>query len=59
MLSIVGKILGSDKVLAKGMDLIDSMHTSETEMIEAKTAAKVELMKSYAETYVDYSYVET
>ena len=23
MLSIVGKILGSDKVLAKGMDLID------------------------------------
>ena len=48
MLSIVGKILGSDKVLAKGMDLIDSIHTSETEAIEAKTAQKVELLKNYA-----------
>lgn len=48
MIGVIGKILGSDKIISKGMDLIDSMHTSETEAIEAKTAAKVELMKSYA-----------
>ena len=48
MIGIIGKILGSDKVLSKGMELIDSMHTSETEAIEAKTAQKVELLKNYA-----------
>ena len=48
MINIIGKILGSDKIISKGMDLIDSMHTSETEAIEAKTAQKVELLKSYA-----------
>ena len=57
MLSIVGKILGSDKVLAKGMDLIDSMHTSETEAIEAKTAQKVELLKNYAPFKVAQRYL--
>jgi uncharacterized membrane protein len=48
MIGIIGKILGSDKIISKGMDLIDSMHTSETEAIEAKTAQKVELLKNYA-----------
>ena len=48
MLGVIGKILGSDKIISKGMDLIDSMHTSETEAIEAKTAQKVELLKNYA-----------
>ena len=49
MIGIIGKILGSDKVLSKGMELIDSMHTSETEAIEAKTAQKVELLKNLDE----------
>ena len=48
MIGIIGKILGSDKIISQGMSLIDSMHVSETEAIEAKTMAKVELMKSYA-----------
>ena len=48
MIGIIGKILGSDKIISQGMSLIDSMHVSETEAIEAKTAQKVELLKNYA-----------
>ena len=48
ILGVLGKILGSETVIKKGMDLIDDMHTSETESIEAKTQAKVALMNSYA-----------
>ena len=31
ILGALGKILGSETVIKKGMDLIDDMHTSETE----------------------------
>ena len=48
MLGVIGKILGSDKVIEKGLDLIDSMHTSTEEEIAAKTQQKVALMQSYA-----------
>ena len=48
MLGILGRILGSGDVISKGMDLIDSMHTSTEEEIAAKTKAKVDMMNAYA-----------
>lgn len=47
-MGILSKMLGSGDVISKGLDLIDSMHTSETEAIEAKTKAKTDLLASYA-----------
>lgn len=47
-MGIINNILGSGDVIGKGLDLIDSFHTSETEAIEAKTKAKTELLASYA-----------
>ena len=47
-MSILGNILGNSDVVSKGMDLIDSFHTSETEAIEAKTKAKTDLLTSYS-----------
>jgi hypothetical protein len=47
-MGILSVIFGSGDVISKGMDLIDSFHTSDTEMIEAKTKAKTELMQAYA-----------
>jgi hypothetical protein len=48
MLAILGKILGSEAVISKGMDLIDDMHTSSEEEIAAKSKAKIDLMNAYA-----------
>jgi hypothetical protein len=48
MLGVIGKILGSDAVIKKGMDLIDDMHTSTEEEIAAKSKAKIDLMNAYA-----------
>ena len=47
-MGILSQILGSGDVVSKGLDLIDSFHTSETEAIEAKTKAKTDLLASYA-----------
>jgi hypothetical protein len=47
-MGILNSIFGSGDVISKGMDLIDSFHDSETEMIEAKTKAKTDLMAAYA-----------
>ena len=47
-MGILNNIFGSGDVISKGIDLINSFHTSDTEMIEARTTAKVELMQSYA-----------
>lgn len=47
-MGILSQILGSGDVVSKGLDLIDSFHTSETEAIEAKTKAKTDLLTSYA-----------
>jgi len=48
MLAVLGKILGSDKVISQGLKLIDDMHTSTTEEIAAKSKAKIDLMSAYA-----------
>ena len=47
-MGILSKIFGSGEVISKGLDLIDSFHTSEVESIEAKTNAKKELLTAYA-----------
>jgi hypothetical protein len=47
-MSILKTIFGSGDVVGKGIDLIDSFHTSDTEMIEAKTEAKVKYLQAYA-----------
>ena len=48
MFGILAKILGSDKVIEKGLGLIDSMHTSSEEEIAAKAKAKTDLLQAYA-----------
>jgi len=48
MFGIIGKLLGSGDVISKGLDLIDSMHTSEEEEILAKSKAKIDLLQAYA-----------
>jgi len=47
-MGILASILGSGDVITKGMSLIDSMHTSDAEMVEARTKAKTDLLASYA-----------
>jgi len=47
-MGILNTIFGSGDVITKGLDLIDSIHTSDVEMIEAKTKAKTDLMTAYA-----------
>lgn len=54
---ILSQILGSGDVISKGLDLIDGMHTSETEAIEAKTKAKTDLLTSYAPFKVAQRYL--
>jgi len=48
MIGVIGKILGSDKVISKGLELIDDMHTSTEEEIAAKSKARIDLMNAYA-----------
>jgi hypothetical protein len=48
MMGILSKIFGSGEVISKGLELIDSFHTSDVEAIEAKTNAKKELLTAYA-----------
>lgn len=47
-MGILSSIFGNSDVVSKGLDLIDSFHTSETESIEAKADAKVRLLQAYA-----------
>jgi len=48
MLGVISKMLGSGDVISKGLDLIDNMHTSTEEEIQAKAKAKTDLLSAYA-----------
>jgi hypothetical protein len=56
-MGILSTLLGSTDILSKGLDLIDGMHTSETEAIEAKTNAKTQLLSAYAPFKVAQRYL--
>lgn len=47
-MGILSTIFGTGDIISKGMDLIDKMHTSDAEMIAAKSKAKTDLMAAYA-----------
>ena len=47
-MSILSDILGGGEVIKAGIDLIDDMHTSETEKIQANAKAKTDLLNAYA-----------
>ena len=47
IIPILGKILGSGDVVQKGMELIDSMHTSTEEQIKAQSDARIQLINAY------------
>lgn len=48
VMGLLSKIFGGSDVISDGIKLIDSFHTSDTELIEAKAKAKSELMSAYA-----------
>jgi|TARA_A200000159_G_scaffold149526_1_gene158121 quinol-cytochrome oxidoreductase complex cytochrome b subunit len=48
MIGILSKILGSGDVISKSLDLIDNMHTSSEEEIQAKAKAKTDVLAAYA-----------
>ena len=48
ILAALASILGSPKVIDKGLELIDDAFESDEEKRESKTKAKIDLMKAYA-----------
>ena len=56
-MGILATILGSGDVIRKGFGLIDSMHTSKEEEIEAKSKAKTDLLGAYAPFKVAQRYL--
>mgnify|MGYP003632758698 FL=1 len=56
-MGILSTIFGSGDVISKGIELIDDLHTSDVEMIEAKTNAKMDLMLAYAPFKIAQRYI--
>lgn len=48
MWGILAKVFGSDTAIKKGGELIDELWETESEKIEAKTSAKVEMLRAAA-----------
>lgn len=57
MFKALSTILGSGNIIQQGMDLIDSVHTSDEEMIKAKAQAKIDTMNAYAPFKVAQRYL--
>jgi len=57
VLDVLGKIFGTDKVITKGLDLLDDLYTSDEEAIQAKAKAKVDLLGAYAPFKVAQRYL--
>ena len=47
-MGVWSSIFGSGDVIKHGFDLIDKLHTSDQEMVEAKVKGKVDLLNAYA-----------
>jgi hypothetical protein len=56
-MGILANILGTGEVIKEGFKLIDSLHTSDTEMIEATTKAKTDLLSAYAPFKIAQRYI--
>lgn len=56
-MSVLASILGSGKVIEKGLDLIDDAWTTEEEARDSKLNAKERLLKSYAPFKVAQRYL--
>lgn len=56
-MGILASIFGSGDIIEKGIGLIDSFHTSDTELIEAKAKAKTDLLSAYAPFKVTQRYL--
>jgi hypothetical protein len=48
MMGLLANIFGTGDVIKAGFDLIDDMHTSDVEIIEANADAKVRRLEAYA-----------
>ena len=57
MIGILTSILGNAKVIEKGMDLIDQVHTSDEEMERLKAETKIQTMQVYAPFKVAQRYL--
>ena len=57
MSGILTSILGNAKVIEKGMDLIDQVHTSDEEMERLKAETKIQTMQAYAPFKVAQRYL--
>lgn len=56
-MGILSTILGSKDVIAGGIKLIDDMHTSDEEEIQAKVKGKIDLLGAYAPFKVAQRYL--
>lgn len=47
-MGLLGRIFGSVEIVKEGFELIDDLHTSDEERIEAKTNERVRVLEAYA-----------
>lgn len=57
VIGILSKILGSDTIISKGLELIDDAFESDEERRESKTKTKIDLLTAYAPFKVAQRYI--